>query len=360
MADPAKSKPRPEPPPAGRIRQDEQVQKALAQAAPDAGKTVPAGRRKALMWASIWGGCLAVSAAFLFLVDQRVIDVPGGRFNLLYRISLAVVIVFGALFVDHGIERFVISRLESPVSRYNLTRILRLVMSLGAIGVLGSVVFGNLYTGLVSLGVVSIIVGLAVQTPMTSFIGWLYILVRAPYRVGDRIQIGESTGDVIEVSYFDTTLWEFGGKYLSSDHPSGRLIKFPHSNVLNKAVYNYSWPLFPYIWNEIKLHVGYESDLDFVAATMIAVAESEIGQEMQQRVRIFRELLAKTPVDELTVHEKPVVLFRAHENTWIEAVLRYLVDPKKAGRVKTALLVKLLARLNASPDKVLFPKGSTR
>ncbi|MDQ2970424.1 MAG: mechanosensitive ion channel family protein, partial [Acidobacteriota bacterium] len=78
---------------------------------------------------------------------------------------------------------------------------------------------GNLYTGLVSLGVISIIVGLAVQTPMTSFIGSLYILVRAPYRVGDRIQIGDATGDVIEVSYLDTTLWEFGGKYLSSDHP---------------------------------------------------------------------------------------------------------------------------------------------
>ena len=357
MADPAKTKPRPGTPPARRIREDEEVQKALAQAAPEAENTVPTGRRKTVLWASIWGGCLLASAAFLFLVDQRVIDVPGGRFNLLYRVSLAMVIVFGALFVSHGAERFLISRLESPVSRYNLTRILRLVMVLGALGVLGSVVFG---TGLVSLGVISIIVGLAVQTPMTSFIGWLYILVRAPYRVGDRIQIGQATGDVIEVSYLDTTLWEFGGKYLSSDHPSGRLIKFPNSNVLNTAVYNYSWPLFPYIWNEIKLQVGYESDLEFIAETMLEVAESEVGAEMQERVRIYRGLLAKTPVDELTVQEKPVVLFRTSENTWLEAVLRYLVDPKRAGRVKTALLRKLLARLNAFPDKVLFPRGPNR
>jgi len=184
--------------------------------------------------------------------------------------------------------------------------------------------------------------------------------VRAPYRVGDRIQIGQATGDVIEVSYLDTTLWEFGGKYLSSDHPSGRLIKFPNSSVLNTAVYNYSWPLFPYIWNEIKLQVGYQSDLEFIAATMLEVAESEVGAEMQDRVRIYRDLLAKTPVDELTVQEKPVVLFRTSENTWLEAVLRYLVDPKRAGRVKTALLRKLLARLNAFPDKVLFPKGANR
>src|SRR5438552_12323791 len=98
----------------------------------------------------------------------------------------------------------------------------------------------------------SVIVGLAVQTPMTSFLGWIYILVRHPYRVGDRIQIEDATGDVIDVSYLDTTLWEFGGKYLSTDHPSGRIIKFPNSKVLNTMVFNYSWPLFPYIWNEIK------------------------------------------------------------------------------------------------------------
>jgi hypothetical protein len=81
---------------------------------------------------------------------------------------------------------------------------------------------------------------------------------------------------------------------------------------------------------------------------------------MQERVRVYRSLLAKTPVDELTVQEKPVVLFRSSENTWLEAILRYLVDPKRAGRVKTALLRKLLARLNTAPDKVLFPKGPNR
>ena len=37
---------------------------------------------------------------------------------------------------------------------------------------------------------------------------------RAPYRIGDRIRIGQATGDVIEVGYLDTTLWEFGGEFL--------------------------------------------------------------------------------------------------------------------------------------------------
>lgn len=206
----------------------------------------------------------------------------------------------------------------------------------------------------------SLVLGFALQTPITSFIGWIYILVRTPYRVGDRIRIGDATGDVIDVGYLDTTLWEFGGQYLSTDHPSGRIIKFPNSNVLNTAVYNYSWPLFPYIWNEVRFNVAYGSDLEFVARVMEDVATEQIGSEMTERVAHYRRILADTPVDEIQVQEKPVVLFRVGDNTWVEAIVRYLVDPKEAGRVKTDLIREMLRRLNAEPDRVQFPRGDAR
>lgn len=86
------------------------------------------------------------------------------------------------------------------------------------------------------VGVLSLILGFALQTPITRFIGWIDILVRKPYRVGDRILIAGAAGDVIDVSHLDTTLWEFGGQYLSTDHPSGRIIEFPNSNVLMTPV----------------------------------------------------------------------------------------------------------------------------
>ncbi len=163
-----------------------------------------------------------------------------------------------------------------------------------------------------------------------------------------------------DVSYLDTTLWEFGGQYLSTDHPSGRIIKFPNSNILSAPVYNYTWPLFPYIWNEIKINVAYESDLEYIAETMRAVAEEELGAAMIERIRTFRELLAQTPIDQLEVQEHPVVLFRVSDNTWLEAIVRYLVMPREAGRVKTVLVKKLLAKLTAAPDKVMFPQGDNR
>jgi hypothetical protein len=79
-----------------------------------------------------------------------------------------------------------------------------------------------------------------------------------------------------------------------------------------------------------------------------------------ERVRTFRELLAQTPVDELQVQERPVVVFRVSKNTWVEVIVRYLVHPKEAGRVKTKLIEKMLAKLNAEPERVMFPKSNLR
>ena len=114
------------------------------------------------------------------------------------------------------------------------------------------------------------------------------------------------------------------------------------------------------MWNDIKLQVAYQSDLEFIARTMRDVAAEEVGEAMMERVRTFRELLAQTPVNQLEVREYPTVVFRVGDNTWIEAICRYLVEPRRAGAVKTRLIKKMLERLNAEPDKVMFPKGDLR
>jgi small-conductance mechanosensitive channel len=282
------------------------------------------------------------------------------RYPLALKLILAIAVVVVCLMVMRVLDVYFIGRVQNAVYQYNLKRVSRLVVWLVIAFFVLTILFQNWYTAVVSFGLLSLILGFALQTPITSFIGWIYILVREPYRVGDRIKIGNATGDVIDVNYLDTTLWEFGGDYLSTEHPSGRIIKFPNSTVLSSPVYNYTWPLFPYIWNEIRFHVAYNSDLEFVAATMKEVAEREVGEEMMKQVEVFREILAQTPVNQVEVQERPVVLFRVSENTWLEAIVRYLVHPKEAGRVKSRLIVELLEKLNAAPDRVLFPKDSAR
>jgi small-conductance mechanosensitive channel len=342
------------------LKQREDVKRALKQTATNR-DVVPA---KAEATDKVWLGThvflLLGLAAFHFLLRLRFLSFAGKYLPLLQRVTLGAMAIVLVLATTKLVQIYIICRIDSAVSRYNLARILRLITALIIVFILLSILFANWYTAVISLGFISVILGFALQTPVTSFIGWIYILVREPYRVGDRIKIGNSTGDVIDVSYLDTTLWEFGGDFLSTDHPSGRIIKFPNSSVLNSHVYNYSWPLFPYIWNEIKFQIAYQSDLEFVSKTMREVVEEELGQTMTERVETFRQLLAQTPVDQLQVRAHPSVLFRVDENTWIEAIVRYLVTPREAGRIKTRLIPRLLTKLNEAPDKVMFPNSNAR
>jgi len=342
------------------IKKQENLRYALKQKPNRDQATKPVAQTKDKVWFGGYVLALVGLAALYYLFTLNFFGFSEdavGKFQRYAKAAMLLVVVLGLAKVS---EVYLIGRIEDAVSRYNLKRIQRLVIILLLAFIAVSALFANWYTAIVSVGVISVILGLALQTTFTSFIGWVYIMVRTPYRVGDRIKMGEATGDVIDVSYLDTTLWEFGGDYLSTDHPTGRVIKFPNSKILNSAVYNYSSPLFPYVWNEIKFNIAYDSDLEFVAKVMKETAEEEVGDAMMDRVRIYRELLAQTPVDQLEVREHPSVVFRVSENTWLVAIVRYLVHPKLAGRVKNRLIKKLLERLNAQPDLVLFPKGNAR
>ena len=316
------------------------------------------GRDK--LWFVIHAVILAGCAAVYWLVAWKLVPLPQATLGIVERIVRGTVLIVLVLALARAVSIYALGRIEDAATRFTLQRVLRLLVGIAISVIAISIVFVNWYAAVAAVGVGSIIIGLAVQAPMKSFIAWIYILVRQPFRVGDRIKIGDATGDVIDVGYLDTTLWEFGGDYLSTDHPSGRLIKFPNEKVLDEIVYNYSWPLFPYIWNEVKFYVAFNADLEFISSTMQKITEEELGKEMMTRVQTFRDLLARTPVDELEVQEHPRVIFRVNENTWLEAIVRYLVPPREAGRIKTRLIKKLLAALNAAPDKVMFPAGAAR
>jgi small-conductance mechanosensitive channel len=344
------------PPSVEHLKQDAEVRAALEEVQP---KDQPAPRKKSIRARAWTLGLLVVGLVGGWFASRAF--GPYGEVQVWVEKSLLAALAAVALVgVEQALEVYLLRRVEDNAARFNLKRVMRLLAGLIVVAALVKILFADWRTAIASLGLVSLILGFALQTPITSFIGWIYILARKPYRVGDRIRIDQAQGDVIDVSYLDTTLWEFGGEFLSTDHPSGRIIKFPNSTVLSTPVYNYSWPLFPYIWNEIRLNVAYESDLEFVAEVLKDVANEHVGAAMTKRVSTYRKLLAETPVDELTVNEHPNVQFRASDNTWIVVILRYLVEPKQAGRTKTAILKKALDRLKESPDRALFPKSNLR
>ncbi len=342
------------------VKKQEDVKRALKQTSIVKPKNEPKARATDKLWLGTHAMILFALAAVYFFLQFKAFAFAARFIPHIQRLDESIMAIVVLLAIAKIVDVYAIARIDSAVARYNLRRVAKLTLALLIVLAIISILFENRYTTILSFGLLSLVVGLAVQTPMTSFLGWIYILIRAPYRVGDRVKIGDATGDVIDVSYLDTTLWEFGGDFLSTDHPSGRVIKFPNSKVLSSTVYNYTWPLFPYIWNEIKFSIAYQSDLGFVAETMERIAAEEVGEHMMQQVRIFREILAQTPVNQLEVREYPAVLFRVNPNTWLDAIVRYLVHPKEAGRVKTRMIKKLLAELNKAPERVMFPKGDAR
>ncbi len=344
-----------------KLAEQSAVQRSLKQI------SVPEAARESRLAARSISASLLIYIALFITLGTSYLAIEGHLVPLgplsspfLQRAVLGSLLGTTLLLAEKLVRMGLISRIEDDVSRYNLKRLVHFFTLLLLTIALLSTLLVNWTTGLVSVGILSIIAGLALQAPLSNLFAWFYILIQSPYRIGDRIKIGDCAGDVIEVGYFDTTLWEFGGEYLSSDHPSGRTIRFPNSLVLNTPVYNYSWPLFPYIWDEIKFYVAYESDLALVTQIMTEVARAKIGDQMREQVSVYRKLLAKTPVDELNVNEEPIVFFRPNENTWIEAVVRYLVHPKQTGRVKTEMIRTMLARLNEHADQIQFPTRDSR
>ena len=341
------------------IRQRTDVREALR----EAGSAEPGGprlTRRDGLFLALWGAAAAVFGALDLLAGNDVGGFETLDRPLVLHAMLAGCLISAVLAADRAAEAFLIARIESRAARYNARHVRRLVSGICVAALLVTSFFANWKATLASLGILSIVFGLALQAPLSSFFGWLYILLKRPYRVGDRIEINDATGDVIDVGYLDTTLWEFGGKYISGDHPSGRVIKFPNSRVFSNEVYNYSWPLFPYIWNEIRFPVGYDADFPFVARVLQEETAREVGGNMKRRVEVFRDLLSRTPVDRLPVQEEPTVFFRVNDNSWIDATVRYLVSPRNAGNVKTRLMRALLVKVQQHPEKFRFPKGDSR
>jgi len=316
--------------------------------------------KKEFVWLGSYIIAALVCIATWLFIRMEIITIPAKYHSLLQKLSLGLFFAILIMAISKLIQILIVRKSHSKYKRYNLLRLTNLLSLVAAAILITSFLFANWYAAAVSLGLISLILGFALQTPISSFIGWIYIIIRNPYKIGDRIQLDTYKGDVIEIGYMDTTLWEFAGDYLTNDLPSGRLVRFPNSLVLGSTVVNYSWQDFKFIWNEIPFHVAYESDLAFVQDTIKRVTKEELGPEMSQRIEQLKELVKESPIDELDIKEYPYVSLRINTNTWVEATVTYLVPPKQAAFIRTRIIKRVIDALLKEPERVMFPKSNAR
>jgi small-conductance mechanosensitive channel len=271
--------------------------------------------------------------------------------------AMSVVLI---LVISRVIKGILVNGIPDKATRFNLNRVVNLIVGIVLFFIVLSMLFANWYAAFVSLGLISLILGFALQNPITSFIAWIYIVMARPYKVGDRIKVADSKGDVIDIGYIETTLWEIKGDELSTEDPTGKIIRFPNAHVLSTPIYNYTWPVFPFVWNEIKFHISYSSDFDYISVLCKKVVEEELGQAFFEEASRYKEILKKLTLDTDQISTAPEVIYRSNENTWIECIVRYPTHPIHASRIKSSLIEKLLFEFNRSKEKVMFPEGAGR
>lgn len=245
---------------------------------------------------------------------------PENQAKILY--SIIILLVLGVL--RFAILKIVWRFTEEPKNRYAWKRavsftigflsvILILSVWISAIGKLGA------FLGLLTAGI-----AIALKDPLTNIAGWIFIMVRKPFSVGDRVQIGENSGDIIDIRLFQFSLLEIGN-WVDADQSTGRIIHMPNAKVFNEAQANYSAG-FKFIWNEMKVLLTFESDwrkaknmlqemINKHAEATSVSAERKI-REASKKYMIFYQYL--TPIVYTKVMDSGVLL-----------TVRYVCDPRK-------------------------------
>lgn len=167
-------------------------------------------------------------------------------------------IILVLIIVRFIIVRIVYNRVENTEARYKWRK--NVTYTLVFIGVLLVArtwieAIGSLAT---FLGLLSAGLAIALRDPVTDMAGWVFLIWRKPFKVGDRIQIAENKGDVIDIRFFKFTVLEIGN-WVHADQSTGRVIHMPNHLVFSHSIANYTSD-FEFIWNEIEIVFTFESN----------------------------------------------------------------------------------------------------
>src|SRR4029450_5629807 len=109
-----------------------------------------------------------------FLLGSRLIPLPQASAGVVMRILRGTALIVILLAVARTISVYALGRIEDSSTRFTLQRVMHLVVALVIAVIAISIIFVNWYGAVAALGIGSIIIGLALQTPMKSFIAWIY------------------------------------------------------------------------------------------------------------------------------------------------------------------------------------------
>jgi small-conductance mechanosensitive channel len=194
------------------------------------------------------------------------------------------------------------------------------------------------------LGLVSAGIAIALADVLKNLAGWIYIWSRRPFRVGDRIEVAGTKGDVVDVRLFRFSLMEVG-KWVDAEQSTGRLVHIPNGIVFTNEVANYTEG-FDFIWQEIPVLVTFESDrsrarqiVETAVRNHAPNVEREAGALIRETARTYHiRIGALTPIVYLSVQDSGV-LYTA----------RFLVDARRQRGTAQSIWEAILDALDDEP-----------
>lgn len=142
------------------------------------------------------------------------------------------------------------------------------------------------------LGLFSAGMAFAFKDLVSSFLGWIIINSHKPFIVGDRIRVGDSIGDVLQIDWFYTTIIEVTQNNKTYGQSTGRLTNIPNIKMLSSEVISET-STFPYTWNEIQFNLDLNSNWQKAKEIIINAAGDEIG-DIEQEVKESLDIASKT------------------------------------------------------------------
>ena len=178
-----------------------------------------------------------------------------------------------------------------------------------------------------------------------SFAGWFLIILTRPFDIGDRVELGDVKGDVIDIRLFQTSLLEIGN-WVKEDQSTGRVVHVPNSAVLKRPVFNCTRG-FEFLWSEIKIAVTFESDWMKAEDIMLKYAQKEVESVEKEAAAKIKEMADQYFIfyEKLT----PIVYTKILDNG-IELSLRFLTHVKRRRQSEDALNRAILNAFGAHKD----------
>lgn len=263
--------------------------------------------------------------------------IPGLDPNTESKILLSAIVVALILFARRGILAIVDRNIEDPTLLYKWSKFSGYVAFV--VGVLA--VFQIWLEAMRSLGtflgLLSAGLAIALKDLVADLAGWVFIMWRRPFDLGDRIQLGAHAGDVVDIRIFAFTIMEIGN-WVGADQSTGRMIHLPNANVFTEPLANYT-ASFPFLWNELKVLVTFESDWKRAKEILTTISVDETEGVSKEAERTLRQTTKR-----FLIHYRKLtpVVYTTVEDSGVLLTIRYLCRPRQRRGTAEAIWERVL------------------